>query len=98
MAADVDPESKTASPQDVQALTEGRENTIGDAFRGLRNDLRRRKCFERAPVVYFVRTVLWVVTFVATYFLVTCVEQSRHTDCLRHAGQRVRRPAGVYRT
>ncbi len=50
-------------------MTESRENTIGDAFRGLRNDLRRRKCFERAPAVYFVLTVLWVVTFVAAYFL-----------------------------
>ena len=61
--------SKTALLQDAQALTEGREKTIGDAFRGLRKDLRRRKCFERAPAVYFVLTVLWGVTFVAAYFL-----------------------------
>ena len=50
-------------------MTESREKTIDDAFRGLRNDLRRRKCFERAPAVYFFLTVLWVVTFGAAYFL-----------------------------
>ena len=61
--------SRTALLQEAQASTEGKEGTVGDAFRELRNDLRQRKCFERTPAVYFVLTVLSVVTFVAAYFL-----------------------------
>ncbi len=61
--------SKTASLQGAKALTKGKVETIGDAFRELRNDVRRRKCFERAPAVYFVLTILWGVTFIASYFL-----------------------------
>ncbi len=60
--------SKTASLQEAQAVTEGKEDTVGDSFRELRNLLRQRKCFERTPAVYFVLTVLSVGTFVAAYY------------------------------
>ena len=60
--------SETASLQGDHTSTEAGGETISDAFRELRDDLRLRKCFERTPAVYFTLTVLWVVTFAGAYF------------------------------
>jgi len=60
--------SSTALLQDAEALNEGSEKTLDDAFREFRDDLRGRKCFERAPAVYFLLTGLWVATFIVAYF------------------------------